>query len=530
MATGDPILISNFNQDDFFGQATRLDAFAKGALLCCFQVEKRPRAAGASLPETAIVGRALDGGTGVHGVCNNALVGGEGVRGSGPVGVFGDARAFGLSIGVRGMGGQRGTGVAGSGERFGLLADGGEAGVLATGTGPTSSGVTASGIAVGVLGQSAAASSVGVAGRSAAGTGVTGQSTTGAGMIAEGATVGISADARGGTGAVAVRALCRFGTSLEAWTRTGYVMRARSDQGEGIVVGARFHGVLGSSDLAIGVRGQSFGPNPLGVRRAGVSGESDRHPGVLGISQSGAGVEADSSTGTALLAHTQQGVGAHITAGLGASGAPGLPLHVEAPVAPGQNRPGRAANFIGDVLVRGDLVVGGVKSAVVTLADGTQRRLYCVEMPEPWVEDAGEVQLVRGRARVKLDRMLRRCLKTYQVFLSVYGPHDAYVARRGRDGFEIRMRGDAPAGRVSCGWRVLARRTDVDAPRFARLRRAPEPSEVADAPPVPKRPALLARSRPRAAALPRLKAVQPPKLSKPQRLKATPPAKRRMKR
>jgi hypothetical protein len=46
----------------------------------------------------------------------------------------------------------------------------------------------------------------------------------------------------------------------------------------------------------------------------------------------------------------------------------------------------------------GNLAATGLKTAVVPLADGTRRRLYCVESPESWFEDVGFVRLHDTRA------------------------------------------------------------------------------------------------------------------------------------
>jgi hypothetical protein len=55
----------------------------------------------------------------------------------------------------------------------------------------------------------------------------------------------------------------------------------------------------------------------------------------------------------------------------------------------------------------------------------------------------------------------------YQVFLSPYAPVHAYVARRGAGSFEIRIAGEKHLRAVACGWRLLARRRDIRAERFA---------------------------------------------------------------
>ena len=81
-----------------------------------------------------------------------------------------------------------------------------------------------------------------------------------------------------------------------------------------------------------------------------------------------------------------------------------------------------AGEFLGDVFIMGDLVATGLKSAVVPLADGTHRRLYCVKSPESWFEDVGFGTLVKGRAEIVLDPGFASTVQTdqYHVFITEY--------------------------------------------------------------------------------------------------------------
>jgi hypothetical protein len=214
-------------------------------------------------------------------------------------------------------------------------------------------------------------------------------------------------------------------------------------------------------------------------------GQSDTYPGVMGRSDSGDGVEAVTATGIALRAHADRGgTGAYVTAAANpATGTPGLPLLVQAPPTAGTHP--QAALFVGSVGIIGDLVVvGGAKSAAVVAPDGEHRRIYCTEMPEAWIEDAGEVDLVDGKAVVAIDERLAVIadVESYQVFLSPYAPVHAYVSRRDAGSFQIRVAGAKKGAKpVACGWRLLARRSDVTAERFAPY--------VAGAGPAPTEPA-----------------------------------------
>ena len=91
-------------------------------------------------------------------------------------------------------------------------------------------------------------------------------------------------------------------------------------------------------------------------------------------------------------------------------------------------------------------------------------------MPEAWIEDAGEAELVDGVAEVTIDERLAAIadVQDYQVFLSPYAPVRAYVSRRDAGSFEIRLAGEEAAEEArACGWRLLARRRTVTADRFA---------------------------------------------------------------
>jgi hypothetical protein len=169
---------------------------------------------------------------------------------------------------------------------------------------------------------------------------------------------------------------------------------------------------------------------------------------------------------------------------------------------------------LGNVAVWGDFAVafGGSKSVVVKLRNGEHRALYCMESPENWFEDFGRVRLVRGKARVRLDRIFAQVVRTgdYHVFLSPEGlSHGLYVSRRTRDGFEVREQHQGKST-VPFSYRIVARRRDVDAPRFKRMK----------LPAAPKRPRPAKLRAPKiAAGSPRpvkpRKPIRPPRLTAP---------------
>ena len=227
----------------------------------------------------------------------------------------------------------------------------------------------------------------------------------------------------------------------------------------------------GDSDV-IGVAGTAFGPGTFaaGVRglsrrdRIGVQGRSDmaavfRSGSGLSIGVRGAGVLAESPTGTGILART----GA--TAGL-------------------------AGMFLGDVAIGGDVfVVGSVtvtggKSASVPHPDGSQRLTFALECPESFFEDFGRGRVVRGSARVAIDRNFAMIVdrSEYFVFVAPEGESQGlYVSKRGRDFFEVREQ-QGGTSTLALSYRLVARRKDL--PRRRLPKGGVRKLHVLDLPPV----------------------------------------------
>ena len=229
---------------------------------------------------------------------------------------------------------------------------------------------------------------------------------------------------------------------------------------EGITTGV---GVLGTGGV-IGVQGS---PDPW------YAGSVQHLYGVVGSSDSdnGVGVEGDSESGTGVWGYSRTGVGVRASTN--------------------GDRAGWALLTDGDVLIQGNVYVSGgyPKSALVRVGDGSHRALYCVESPECWFEDFGRGRLVRGKARVRLDRTFAAVVRTgdYHVFLSPEGlSHGLYVSRRSRNGFEVREQ-HRGTSTVRFSYRIVARRKDVDAPRFKRVKLAELP-KLPPRPPKPKQP------------------------------------------
>ncbi len=476
MAVGDPILVGNMNRGDVgFGDATILSADPSGGFDCVMYVEPMSKRAG-----NGIVGRSWSAGT-AGGWALQALgdlVWSDGLLTFGRTAIMAQGNQFGAIVSgdnaVTANGRLTGLRAAASGPDdfgqpagVGVASNGAVTGVDATGG---TTGIAARGAAVGVQGESQ--SGLAVHAVSQTGTGVAAQGATG--VAAEASETAVQATATGGVASTAVSAAAQQGTAVRAWSGAGRALDARSETGDALYVTAGRVGVASWSEQASGVMGSCSGPNPLNIVRAGVMGQSDAYPGVLGQSDSGTGVEAvNRQGGIALRARADAGgIGAHVTAEVSpATGSPGLPLLVEA-TRTGVTQLPQAAQFVGHVAISGDLiVVGGAKSAAVETSEGEHRRVYCTEMPEAWIEDVGEAEVVDGVAEVEIDPRLAAIadVADYQVFLSPYAPVRAYVARRDPGSFEIRLAGKKkkPKQPLTCGWRLLARRRDITAERFA---------------------------------------------------------------
>jgi hypothetical protein len=222
-------------------------------------------------------------------------------------------------------------------------------------------------------------------------------------------------------------------------------------------------GVIGQCDAGVGVHG-------IATSGWGIIGQSVARAGVTGKSVTGVGVEARSDQSNGLHAAAQSGVGvlADSVTGIGVVG---------------RTQRGWAGYFVGNVYVRGAFYVfGGPKSAAVQHPDGTQRSLFCLESPESYFEDFGEVALTEASVVVNLDKDFAALVKrnNYQVFLTSYGPEALYVRKRGPEGFEI-ARVDSGAGgkprKMRVGYRIVARRADLKPERLPKIKL---PAQVAE--------------------------------------------------
>jgi hypothetical protein len=93
-----------------------------------------------------------------------------------------------------------------------------------------------------------------------------------------------------------------------------------------------------------------------------------------------------------------------------------------------------------------------------------------MESPEYWFEDFGAAKLKRGRAVVKLDADFARVIKRgdYKVFPVPEGDcRGLYVRRKRAASFEVRELSSGKSN-VAFSYRIIGRRKDIRAPRFAK--------------------------------------------------------------
>jgi hypothetical protein len=135
----------------------------------------------------------------------------------------------------------------------------------------------------------------------------------------------------------------------------------------------------------------------------------------------------------------------------------------------------------------GDFAATGTKAAVVEIED-EMRTFYCTESTECWFEDFGSASLKSGSAAVSLDPLFAAAVETedYYVFLSLEGNcNGLYVASKTATGFTVQeLQGGSSS--VAFGYRIVALRADVDAPRLAVAPRSPGVKTAA--PPAQPRP------------------------------------------
>jgi len=249
-------------------------------------------------------------------------------------------------------------------------------------------------------------------------------------------------------------------------------------------------GVFGATASAggYGVIGQLFGVSTT----AGVFGGGGAGIGVWGASTGGIGVLASSPAshavfGSALAAGSSGVFGTSTSAnGFGVSGQNNGGIAVGAfstssvglfavsgsnTAVVGRTTSGKAAEFFGNVEITGDFTASGMKSAAVKVADGSIRRMYCLESPLSYFEDMGTGQVTNGSGSVTLDPMFLSTVSSddYFVYLTPDGDcRGLFVESKSATGFAVKelMGGEST---TKFSWRVVAKRTGITNERFAKV-------------------------------------------------------------
>lgn len=223
------------------------------------------------------------------------------------------------------------------------------------------------------------------------------------------------------------------------------------------------NGVMGAAKAANGVGVYGFAgsvvPSTLGPGGTGVYGSGPTN-GVFGMSAHGKGVSGQTMDLYGVL-------GQATTVGWGVCGATEGGVGVV-----GIGGTGEAGHFFGSTVVEGPFtVVGGPKSAGVQSSDGTLRRMYCQESPEPWFEDFGRGTLDGGRAEVALAPDFVAVVKEndYDVFLTPYGDSKGlYVSGKGSGKFTVAEQ-QGGTSKLAFSYRVVARRRDDVGKRLEKI-------------------------------------------------------------
>jgi hypothetical protein len=164
--------------------------------------------------------------------------------------------------------------------------------------------------------------------------------------------------------------------------------------------------------------------------------------GVLAISTTGYGSQsvATTTSGAGAAATNTAAGGAALVANATATSGAGMGIYANCAspqrigLAAYGSGGGPAAYFGGGVYVNGPLMVSGAKNAVVRDSSGSLRRMYSMESPDSWFEDAGSGRLTNGATRVELPADFAQFVHTddYHIFLTPRGASEGPLRRQQR--------------------------------------------------------------------------------------------------
>jgi len=137
----------------------------------------------------------------------------------------------------------------------------------------------------------------------------------------------------------------------------------------------------------------------------------------------------------------------------------------------GVNSP--AGAFTGNVVVNGNFTVNGNKAATVKMNNGDMRQLYVEESPETWFADYGSSNLVKGRAKVALDKMFLETIvvndkNPMKVFIQPNGETNGVYVVKHDTYFEV-IENNKGTSNASFDYRIMAKRKGYEDVRMEKV-------------------------------------------------------------
>ncbi len=130
----------------------------------------------------------------------------------------------------------------------------------------------------------------------------------------------------------------------------------------------------------------------------------------------------------------------------------------------------------------GNFVATGAKNAAVRVGEGDWRLLYCQESPEVWFEDAGEGQLLNGRAHIELDPTFLKTVTistehVMKVFVQLDDNCNGVYVQRGLTGFDV-IELQSGTSNAHFTYRVMAKRKGYENARLTQMAPGTNPDEL----------------------------------------------------
>lgn len=296
---------------------------------------------------------------------------------------------------------------------------------------------------------------------------------------------GVAGTCENTTGGIGVQGAAKSATGVGVYGFAGSVVPSTvGPSGTGVYGAGPTQGVYGTSPSGAGVGVVGLTANNIGVIGQGtgsgtgvfgasfngtaIFGQSTNSISVHGLSVDNIGVQGDSTTFMGVYGNSTSGYGVF-----------------------GRSATGTAGHFDGTVAVVGAFtVIGGPKSAGVRHTDGSLRRMYCQEAPEPWFEDFGRGAVEDGKATdITLDPDFVAVIKEdYDVFLTPNGDSKGlFVSKKESGRFAVQEQQGGTA-KVMFSYRVVARRREDVGTRLEKITLKQPQIKATTAPTAPKLP------------------------------------------